>query len=188
MMSTGDLKRHMFRGLLVFHFIGLALTIGIRFANFAIYHATSTADLQQLSFGRDLAGEIARDLSLPGLLMMMTTGLAMTFMRYGLRPPIWIWLKLGLTVGALALAAPVVAPALEAAREWARWSVAQGHLAPEFHASVSKANLYGSIVFLLFLLNIPVAVWKPFASLRRSLSPKRDDASRLTHIHSSRLS
>ena len=172
-MSTGNLKRHLFRGLLVIHFVGLTLTIGIRFASFMIYQVTNTADLQVLSFGRDLTGELARGLALPGVLLTVGTGLAMTLLRYGLRVPTWIWLKLGLTVGALALATPVVAPALQAAREWARWSAEHGHLAPEFLESVSKANLYGGIVFILFLLNVPVAVWKPYSNSRPASSPKQ---------------
>jgi hypothetical protein len=167
-MPAKDIKRHAFRSLLVFHFIGLALTVGIRFASLMIDRVTNTADLETLSFGRDLTGVLARGLTLPGFLLTIATGILMALLRYGRRPPVWIWIKVALTTGALSLATPVVGPALEAAREWARWSVEHGHLAPQFHDSVSRANLYGGIVFALFLLNIPVAVWKPFAGVKLS--------------------
>jgi hypothetical protein len=111
---------------------------------------------------------LARSLTLPGFLLTVVTGILMVLLRYGRRPPIWIWMKVGLTTAALSLATPVVAPALEAAREWAHWSVEHGQLAPQFVASVAKVNLYGGIVFALFLLNIPVAVWKPFSGLKLS--------------------
>ena len=62
----------------------------------------------------------------------------------------------------------LVKPALEAAREWAHWSVQHGQLAPQFQEAVARASFYGGIVFALFLLNIPVAVWKPFSGLKLS--------------------
>jgi hypothetical protein len=62
----------------------------------------------------------------------------------------------------------VVAPVLAAAREWAHWSVQHGQLAPQFQEAVARASFYGGIVFALFLLNIPVAVWKPFSGLKLS--------------------
>jgi hypothetical protein len=167
-MQVNDMKRHVFRSLLVFHFIGLALTIGIRFAGLVIERVTSTADLQLLSFGRDLTGVLAHSLTLPGFLLTVATGILMVLLRYGRRPPVWVWIKVGLTTAALSLGTPVVAPALEAAREWAQWSVEHGQLAPQFQESVAKASFYGAIVFALFLLNIPVAVWKPFSGLKLS--------------------
>jgi hypothetical protein len=167
-MPVSDIKRHVFRGLLVVHFVGLALTVGIRFAGLVIERVTSNADLQLLSFGRDLTGVLARSLTLPGFLLTVATGILMVLLRYGRRPPLWVWIKIGLTTAALSLATPLVAPALEAAREWAHWSVQHGQLAPQFREAVARASFYGGIVFALFLLNIPVAVWKPFSGLKLS--------------------
>lgn len=167
-MQAKDMKRHAFRTLLVLHFIALALTIGTRLANLVIDRVTSAADLQTLSFGRDLTGVLARSLTLPGFLLMVVTGTLMVLLRYGLRPPIWVWMKVGLTTAALSLATPLVAPALEAAREWAHWSAEHGQLAIEFRHYAAKASLYGGIVFALFVLNIPIAVWKPFSGLKLS--------------------
>jgi len=167
-MQVSDIKRHVFRGLLVAHFIGLALTIGIRFAGLVVERVTSTADLQSLSFGRDLTGVLARSLTLPGFLLTVATGILMVLLRYGRRPPVWVWIKIGLTTAALSLGTPLVAPALEAAREWAHWSVQHGQLAPQFQEAVARASFYGGIVFALFLLNIPVAVWKPLSGLKLS--------------------
>jgi hypothetical protein len=167
-MKISDTKRHVFRGLLSLHFVGLALTIGVRLASFGIYRATGAGDLQALSFGRDLVGLLARSFTLPGFLLTVLTGIAMVLLRYGSRPPLWVWIKVALTIAALSLATPVVGPALDAARQWAHWSLEHGHLAPEFLTSVAKANFYGGIVFALFVLNIPVAIWKPFPGLTLS--------------------
>jgi hypothetical protein len=173
-MQVSDIKRHAFRSLLVIHFVGLALTIGIRFAGLVIDQVTSAADLQSLSFGRDLTGVLARSLTLPGVLLTVATGFLMVLLRYGRHPPVWIWIKVGLTTAALSLGTPFVAPALSAAREWAHWSVQHGQLAPQFQEAVARASFYGGIVFALFLFNIPVAVWKPFSGLKLSrLAPRK---------------
>jgi hypothetical protein len=160
------MKRNLLRTLLLLHFIGLALSVGTRVANLIIDRQTSVAGLQALSFGRDLTGVLARSLVLPGFLLMAATGIAMTLVRYGLRPPVWVWIKVGLNVFVLFVATPLVAPALAAARAWAHWSFAHNQLAPQFLESASRASLYGAIVFTLFLLNIPVAIWKPYSAIR----------------------
>ena len=165
-MKIADLRRNAFRSLLGLHFIGLAMSLGTRIADFAINRDTSGASLQILSFGRDLTGLLARSLVLPGFLLMIATGIAMVLLRYGRHPPIWVWTKAGLTTAALFVATPLAVPALTAARQWAHWSAEHGQLAPEFSQSAAKASLYGGIVFILFLLNIPIAIWKPFASIK----------------------
>jgi hypothetical protein len=164
-MKVSDIKRHAFRTMLAFHFLGLALTIGIRIATLTIDRVTGGGDLQTMSFGRDMMGVLARSLTLPGFVLTVVTGVSMVLLRYGSRPPIWVCIKVGLTTAALLFATPFVRPALEAARYWAQWSVEHGRLAPELHDSISRANFYGAIVFALFVLNIPVAIWKPFSSL-----------------------
>jgi hypothetical protein len=165
-MKTADIKRNAFRSFLGFHFVGLAMSLGTRIADFAIDRATRGTNLQSLSFGRDLTGLLARSLVLPGFILMIATGIAMVLLRYGRHPPVWVWMKAALTTAALFVATPLAAPALTAARQWAHWSAEHGQLAPEFGDFATKASLYGGIVFILFLLNIPVAIWKPFASVR----------------------
>jgi hypothetical protein len=158
-------KRNILRSLLSLHFVGLAIVIGTRIANFAIDRGTSEGTLQLLVFGRDLGGALARSVVLPGFLLVILTGIALTLVRYGRRPPVWIWMKVGLTSVALFIASPLVAPALRAARSWAHWSLEHNQLAPQFAASAATASLYGAVVFTLILLNIPVAIWKPYLSM-----------------------
>jgi hypothetical protein len=160
-MSNPAFRRNATRALLVLHFIGLTLVIGIRFANFGIEHATTHGSLQSLAWGRDLMGVLARSLTLPGFLLTIATGIGLVIVRYGKRVPRWVWAKVALTTVALAMAVIFVGPALEAARKWAHWSLEHGRLAPQFQGSLAQVSLYGGIVFTLILLTIPVAVWKP---------------------------
>jgi hypothetical protein len=165
-MKTPDIKRNAFRGFLVLHFVGLAMSLGTRIADFAIDRATRGGSLQVLSFGRDLTSHLALSLVLPGFLLMIASGIIMVLLRYGRHPPLWVWIKAAIATTALLVATPLAAPALAAARQWAQWSAEHNQLAPQFSDSAARATLYGAIVLVLFLLNIPIAIWKPFASVR----------------------
>jgi hypothetical protein len=92
-MKNSPAQRHVFRALLVLHFVGLALTIGMRFASLVIDRVAGAGSLQTLSFGRELTGALARSLALPGFVLVIGSGIAMTLLRYGRRPPIWVWMK-----------------------------------------------------------------------------------------------
>jgi hypothetical protein len=165
-MNTPDIKRNAFRSFLVLHFIGLAMSLGTRLADFAIDRDTSGGNLQTLSMGRDLTSQLAYSLVLPGFLLMLASGVIMVLLRYGLHPPLWVWIKAAISTMALFVATPLAAPALAAGRQWAHWSAEHNQLAAQFSDSAARASFYGGIVFVLFLLNIPVAIWKPFASVR----------------------
>jgi len=166
-MMSAKIKRNLFRSLLTLHFISLAVSLGARSADFVIEQQTGHSSLQLLAFGRDLTGTVARSLVLPSFLTLIVTGITMTILRYGRRPPAWVLIKLALTVVALVVVSPLVAPALTAARQWAHWSAEHDQLAPEFLHNAARASFYGAIAFALFLANIPVAVWKPILSARR---------------------
>jgi hypothetical protein len=157
-------KRYLFRVLLFFHFIGLGLSIGTRAANFLLDYETRNQGLQTLALGRDLIDIAGRNLTLPGFLLMVVTGISMALLRYGRRPPLWVWLKLGVATAIAAIAVPIVAPALGAAKQWAHWSVAHGHLAPQFQSYLNMGNLFGGLVLALFIANIIIAIWKPLSS------------------------
>jgi hypothetical protein len=176
-MNVARTKRNVFRSLLVLHFVGLTLTLGTRFATFAIDQATRGVALQTLGLGRDLSGMLARRLTLPGFLLTIATGILLVLVRYGSRPPLWIWIKAALTTIALGVATTLVAPALEASRTWAHWSVEHGHLAPQFYESAARASIFGAAVLLLVALNIPVAIWKP----TRVVKVHRNSHSAATH-------
>ena len=160
-MQSASIKRHAFRTLLVIHFVGLALSLGARLADYVIEQQTTHGTLQTLAFGRDLTGAVARALILPDFLSLFASGVALTLLRYGTRPPLWVWIKVALNLLAVLGIAPFVAPTVAAARQWAHWSADHHQLAPQFQQNAAQAAFYGAIVFTLFMLNIPVAVWKP---------------------------
>ncbi|GGF35967.1 hypothetical protein GCM10011611_47910 [Aliidongia dinghuensis] len=165
-MQAVTIKRNALRALLVLHLLGIAIVIGSRAADLVVYRQTSQAGFQLLALGRDLAGAIGQSLTVPSLALIIVTGISMAFLRYGRRPPIWVWIKASVTVLVLFVAPALVGPSLRAAQEWAHWSADHNQLAPQFEPSAARASLYGAIVFALFLLNISIAVWKPFLSFK----------------------
>jgi len=177
-MKDVGVKRNVGRTLLLLHFIGLAMSVGTRLADLVINHVTSGADLQSLSLGRDLTNESARSLVLPGFLLLIGSGIGLTLLRYGSRPPGWIWIKVALNAAGMFIATTLVAPALQVARSSAHWSAAHDQLAPQFQASAALGSLYGAIAFALFLLSIPVAIWKPHLSVKLPLSALRPSRSK----------
>jgi hypothetical protein len=159
-------KRTALLVLLSVHFIGIALLIGASVAGVLIDQQTSHGTLEVLALGRDVGSFVVRGLALPGFLITAASGITMTLLRYGRRPPVWVWTKISLNLGALAISASFVAPALIAARQWAGWSVDHGTFAPELQQSATQAAIFSAVIVGMFLVNIPVAVWKPFASVR----------------------
>ena len=94
-------KRNLFRVLLVGHFIGLTLAVGVRFADFVVESQTGHQSLQALALGQALTGTLAKTLVAPGFLLMIVTGVSMLLLRYGLRPPVWLWIKMTVTIVAV---------------------------------------------------------------------------------------
>jgi hypothetical protein len=163
---SGSWKRTALLLLLSVHFVGIALLIGAGIAGVLIDQQTGRGTLAVVVLGRNVGSLVVRGLALPGFLLTAASGIAMTLLRYGTRPPVWVWTKIGLNLAALAISASFVAPALVAARHWAGWSVDHGTLAPELQQSAAQAAIFSAIIVVMFLVNIPVAVWKPFASVR----------------------
>jgi len=159
-------KRTAFLVLLSTHFVGIALLIGASTAGVLIDQETSHGTLQILALGRDGGSFVVRGLAVPGFLIPAASGISMTLLRYGRRPPVWVWTKIGLNLGALAISAAFVTPALIAAREWTGWSIDHGTLAPMLQQSAAQAAIFSAVIVVMFLVNIPVAVWKPLASVR----------------------
>lgn len=171
------MEPHVIRVLLFFHFVGLAATLGTRLAVGVIDAQTRTAQLPILLLGRDLIDRSQRHVILPGFLVVLATGAALTLIRYGLRPPLWVWIKVGLVMAMTSVGVFGVGPAAAAAQRWAAWSSEHGQLAPQLIESVARSRSWGNVVRVLFLITIAVAVWKPFGAMgRRRPKPIRSAA------------
>jgi len=170
-------KRQLARVALFAHFIGLTLCLGTIFTNIMIERHTASGSLEMLSLGRDLVTLSSHNLIQTGFLIMVFTGILVTLLRYGIRAPLWAWIKLGLSAVVLILVIFALDPASSVATEWARWSVEHGQLAPQYLNSVARAGRYGVIVLALLLVTTFVAIWKPTRLLFRATQERRSAVS-----------
>jgi hypothetical protein len=161
------IKWQLDRVLLFVHFIALTLCLGTIFTNILIERHTRTGSLELLSIGRDLVALSSHNLIQTGFLVTVFSGILIALMRYGLRAPLWAWLKLGLSVAVFSLVVFGLDPASTTATEWARWSAEHGQLAPQFLQSATRAGRFGISVLALILVIVIVAIWKPLWSRLR---------------------
>ena len=154
-------KRQLARVFLFVHFVGLTLCLGTIFTNILIERHTRGGSLELLSIGRDLVTLSSHNLIQSGFLITVFSGILITLLRYGLRAPLWTWIKLGLSLVILTMVIFALDPASTAATEWARLSAERGRLVPEYLDSVARAGRYGAAVLLLLLVTAIVAIWKP---------------------------
>jgi hypothetical protein len=171
MMGQG-IRRQASRFFLLFHFVGLALSLGAAFANVAIERQTRGGSLEALSFGRDLISLSSRNLVQTGFWMMVISGILVVVLRYGYRAPLWVWLKLATSAAIFAVADFAQAPTTAALSALAHWSVEHGTLAPQFADSLALAGRYGLVILALFLATMGIAIWKPVSvRMRRAARP-----------------
>ena len=167
------IRRQLTRVFLFVHFLGLTLSLGTIFTNILIERSTRGGSLELLSTGRDLVSLSSHNLIQNGFLVTVFSGIVVALLRYGIRAPLWAWIKLGLSIVIFTTVILALDPAGTTTTEWARWSAEHGHLAPEFLDSVARSRGYGLVVLSLFLITTIVAVWKPmWPGLRRRREAK----------------
>ncbi len=143
------------------HFIGLALFFGVIVADIVVDRYAETQDPSFLGHARVLVSLTSFALPLRGLVLMVVSGVAMAFLRYGARPPAWVVVKLGLAAIIFVNALAFVFPAVGEATHWAAVSAEQGRLAPEFSAALAREGLFGAANLALFLLAGALAIARP---------------------------
>lgn len=167
------IKRQLDRVLLFVHFVALTLCLGTIFTNVLIERHTRSGSLELLSIGRDLVTLSSHNLIQTGFLVMVFSGILITLLRYGLRAPLWAWLKLGISVIVFSLVIFGLDPASTTATEWARWSAEHGQLAPQFVEYATRAGRFGVSILALLLVTAIVAIWKPTLSRLRAKQERR---------------
>jgi len=151
-----------------FHFIGMTLFLGVIVADIVIDGYAQTQSLAFLADARALVSVTGLQLPLLGLALLAPTGVAMTALRYGPRPPGWVVAKLVLTVAIFGNALAFLFPAIRAATHWAAVSAEQGHVLPEYAAAAARESAFGAANLLMFVLAGALAIWKPVFRRRAS--------------------
>jgi hypothetical protein len=151
------------------HFIGLAIFFGVIVANIAIDRFAETQAPAFLADARTLVSLTSFSLPLNGLALALVTGVAMTILRFGVRPPAWVLAKLVLATAIFINAKAFLFPAIGDATKWAALGATQGQTPPEFFAAVTREGGFGALNLALFLIAGALAIGKPaFRRLRRA--------------------
>ncbi len=175
-MNFQTIKRQSIRLLLLLHFVGLALSMGASIANVVIERQTRSGGLELLSIGRDLISVSSRELVQTGFYMIVISGILIVVLRYGIRAPAWVWIKLATSAAIFGVAALGQGPTTAALAALAHWSVEHGQLAPQFPDGLALAGRYGETLLVLFLTTIAVAIWKPVSFRIQVRGAKRERA------------
>ena len=145
------------------HLLGLAMFLGSILGHVSIGFVPGAKDqAQAMLFGRQAIEIATWSLTVPGLALLVATGLFMTF-RGGLGFGRWRWLTVHQIIGTLILLnaafflVPVGGHLLDVA-----WKIIQGGGSTDAFASLSgRERMFGALNLVLAVVTVFVAVLKP---------------------------
>ncbi|MCD5362575.1 hypothetical protein [Chromobacterium aquaticum] len=149
------------RTLKLIHFIALALFLGSILA-WVVLSETSPTTPALLAQTRQQIQTGTWALTVPGLWLILCSGLLLGYRRYGPRNR-FFQLKLGLTLLILLNASLVVVPAVDQANQLAQAALLNGSggaLGADFHAATLREAIGGGLNILLILATAAVGVWR----------------------------
>ena len=153
----------MMKSLKLFHYLGLILFLGSIFLYILISGLTSHSSLENLVFSRQIIRTGTLFLTIPGLGLVVLSGLIMTTKYYGFFKHRWLTIKQFLMLTILLNSKFLVLPAIEEALRLAKLSQETGFLLPEYQAAYQQEAIFGGINVMLSIVSMVVAIWKPKA-------------------------
>lgn len=153
--------RHLQRGLAMAFLVGGALFVGAVAASAVIDQAVDGGPVAALADARRLVSLIGRLLILPGILVALSSGLAMAVVAFGRVWPRWAVAAAALGVLIVAVALAAVMPALDMATGWAIRSAADGVRHAEYDLWLGRESAWGGLNLALFAVIAGLMLWKP---------------------------
>ncbi len=144
----------------VVHFLGITLFLGSIFTFVVVSSLSKGASLADLVFARRLISAGTSSLTLPGMWLILASGIVLTLRGKGFWRHNWLNMKHIIIVIVALNAYFVVVPAVDSALELAQRSFSQGALNPSYDAAYMKESVFGGINVLLVLLAMVAAIWK----------------------------
>lgn len=147
------------RAIRLLHAVGMTLFLGSIFAFVVASTVIENADLATLAAGRRIIATGTDMLTVPGLGILLASGLWMGLRGYGLRSR-FFQIKLGIGVLVLVNAALLVVPNVHAATQWAIRSLADGNLHSEFGLAYGRETIFGIVNVVLAFAAAVVGIWR----------------------------
>ena len=121
---------------------------------------TKGSSLEYLVFARQIISTGVSSLTLPGMWLIVITGVFMTIRSYGFLKHRWLNLKHLLILVIVLNAHFVIVPAAGDALEIAKLSLAQGKLLPEYDSAYMRESIFGAINVLLIIISMIAGIWR----------------------------
>lgn len=149
----------MMRVLKLAHYLGLVLFLGSIFTFTVISSLIEGASLEGVVFGRMVISTGTTHLTLPGLWLLIISGIGMGYLREGRQHSLP---RSKLLFSALIVLNTylMVLPAVSTATELAGQSLAAGQLLAAYHPAYLQESLFGAINVVLALALSVIGTWK----------------------------
>lgn len=143
------------------HLLGLILFLGSILTFIMISVLAGGADPATLAFARRIILTGTQCMTMPGAVLAVSTGLLLAACRRRAPWPMWLKLKLMISILVLANASWVVMPAVMRATSIAVRATVTGQLDPGYYTAYARESVFGAFNVLLILLLGTLAIWKP---------------------------
>ena len=143
----------------LFHYVGCTMFSGSILTFLAISTLTKNASLDDLVFARQIISAGTTTLTLPGMWMIVITGVLMTVRTYGFFKYTWLNLKHLIIVTVVLNAHLIIVPTADSALHMARLSLAHVTLLSYYNFASSKESVFGAFNVLMILFSIFVGIW-----------------------------
>ena len=162
-MQTNSTPRqhHLLLALRGLHLVGSALFLGPIAANIAIDQYALVHGLPFLANARTLVSLTSHCIVMPGLALMIVTGILMAALCYGVKPPAWLCGKMVCMALIVANSYLFLLPAIHQATRWAAIAAERNQQSPEFFEWLARETRFGIINLLLFVSAGVLALWRP---------------------------
>lgn len=148
------------KGAKFIHIIGLVLFLGSIFTYTLISTLTKNASLADIVFAREIISAGTTYLTLPGLFIIVLSGIISTIKEVRFLKHRWLNVKFAALVIILLNTFIFILPAANDALELAKASLAEGKLLSEYSAAYMQESIAGGVNVLLAIGSIISGIWK----------------------------
>lgn len=148
------------KGAKLIHIIGVILFLGSIFTYTLISTLTKNASLTDIVFAREIINTGTAYLTLPGLLIIVLSGIISTIKDVRFLKHRWLNVKFAALLIILLNTFIFILPAADDALELAKASLAEGKLLSEYSAAYMQESIAGGVNVLLAIGSIISGIWK----------------------------
>lgn len=148
------------KGVKLIHIVGLILFLGSIFTYTLISTLTKEASLENILFARKIISAGTTYLTLPGLFIIVLSGIISTINGTRFLKHRWLKIKFLTAIIIVLNTFIFILPAINEALAFAEASLTQGKLLSEYTAAYMQESIAGGVNVLLVVASIVSGIWK----------------------------